>query len=140
VMPTAGEGRHLVIDASALVALLVDAGPAGNWVASQATGAQLSAPALMPYEASNILRRHLLAGILDHSAAALAHNDLLSLAFDLWPYSALAERAWALRDNLTVYDATYVALAELLQIPLLTLDGRLGRAHGPTCALITYPF
>lgn len=47
----------------------------------------------------------------------------------MWPYSALAERAWALRDNLTIYDAAYVALAELVGVPLVTLDA--GLARGP---------
>ena len=54
------------------------------------------------------------------------------------PYDALAERAWELRDDLTIYDATYVALAELLRTTLLTLDVRLARAPGPRCPIRVY--
>lgn len=126
------------MDASAVVAMLADVGPAGEWATSHATGAQLTAPDLMPYEAGNILRRHVLAGILDVSAATLAHSDLTALPLDLCSYTALAERAWALRDSLTIYDAAYVALAELLRVPLVTLDARLGRATGPRCTVLAF--
>lgn len=132
------ERGYVVTDASATVAVLADAGPAGAWAADRVAGARLAAPELMPYEASNILRRHALAGILDATAATLAHRDLLSLAIDLYPYAAVAERAWSLRENLTAYDAAYVALAELLEVPLLTLDGRLARAAGPRCSILAY--
>jgi predicted nucleic acid-binding protein len=126
---------QIVMDASSVVAMLADAGPAGEWATSQAAGVRLAAPDLMPYEAGNILRRHALAGILDASAATLAHQDLTELPLDLCPYAAVAERAWALRGNLTVYDAAYVAVAELLGVPLVTLDTRLARASGPRCSI-----
>ncbi len=126
----------VVIDASALVALLVDAGPAGQWVSSTVTGMTLTAPELALYEASNILRRHQLAGMLDGTQASLAHQDLLALAMDLWPYRPLAERVWELRGNLTSYDGSYVALAELLNAPLVTLDARLANAPGPRCEIL----
>ena len=127
---------RVVIDASAAVAMLVDAGPAGEWAASQAIGARLAAPDFLPYEAGNIPRRHVLA--LDFSAATLAHSDLIALPFDLCRYTALAERAWALRGDLTVYDAAYVALAELLGVPPVTLDARLARAPGPRCQVLAF--
>lgn len=126
------------MDASAVVAMLVDAGPAGEWAAAQVTDARLAAPDLLPYEAANILRRHTLAGILDASAATLAHGDLSVVPLNVCPYAVLAERAWELRDNLTIYDAAYVALAELLRAPLVTLDARLARASGPRCAFRAY--
>lgn len=129
---------RVVMDASAVVALLADGGPRGEWAAARATGARLAAPDLMPFEAANILRRQVLAGILDAGVATLAHGDLQAMPFDLCPYSVLAERAWSLRGNLTTYDATYVALAELLGGTLVTLDGRLCRASGPRCAVLTY--
>jgi predicted nucleic acid-binding protein len=135
---TASSSDWLVIDASAVVAVLADVGPAGEWTTAQVAGARLLAPDLMPYEAGNILRRHVLAGILDATAATLAHSDLTALQFDLCPYSALAERAWALRHNLTIYDAAYIALAELLEVPLLTLDARLAQASGPRCEIMAY--
>lgn len=129
----------LVLDASAAVALLADAGPAGTWVADIVRGQSLFAPELMPFEVSNILRRQVLAGLLDASSATLAHADLLALPVDLYPYAGLGDRVWQLRGNLTSYDASYVALAEILGATLVTLDNRLARAHRTRCAIITYP-
>jgi len=129
---------RIVIDASAVVAMLADVGPAGEWARSQAIGAQLTAPDLMPYEAGNILRRHVLASILDVSAATLAHGDLTALPIDLCSYTVLAERAWALRNSLTTYDAAYVALAELLSVPLVTLDVGLAPTPGARCPVLAF--
>jgi predicted nucleic acid-binding protein len=123
----------VVIDSSALVALFTDAGDLGEWVARSIAGAALSAPQLVQFECANILRRKERSGEIDASAAALAHADLLALPVKLWPYSLLAERAWQLRKHVTVYDAAYVALAELIAAPLVTLDQRLGRTHGVRC-------
>lgn len=122
-----------MLDSSALVALLVDGGATGDWVAGATTGAVIAAPHLAPFEAANILRRQRLRGELDATAAALGHDDLLALPLQLWPYGLLAERAWQLRENVTVYDAAYVALAESLDAPLITLDGRLARAPEVPC-------
>lgn len=71
----------------------------------------------MPFEVSNILRRHALAGVLAPTAATLAHTDLIALPVDLYPYAALADRVWELRDNVTCYDASYAAFADLLAAP-----------------------
>lgn len=127
-----------MVDASIVVALLADVGPAGEWAAARLAGTRIFAPDLMPYEVSNILRRHVLVGLLDASAATLAHTDLIALRLELCPYHMLGPRVWALRDNVTAYDAAYVALAELLGAPLLTLDARLSRATGPRCPIIAY--
>jgi predicted nucleic acid-binding protein len=91
----------------------------------------------MPVEAANVLRRAALAGDLSQDVASLAHHDLLRLRVELFPYDVVADRAWQLRATVTVYDACYVALAEQLDVPLATLDGRLTRASGPTCAFRT---
>lgn len=136
-MSRVSPGR-IVLDASAAVAVLTDSGTEGEWATALVTGARLAAPDMMPFEAGNILRRQASAGILDASAATLAHGDLVSLRIELCPYGALAERAWALRENLTIYDAAYVALAELLAVPLVTLDRRLARARGPRCAILAF--
>lgn len=130
---------RIVLDASATVALLADAGPLGQWVEATIGGASLFAPELMPFEVNNILRRHALAGVLDPSAATLAHMDLVALPVDLYPYAVVAERVWELRANLTTYDGSYVALAELLAASVITLDPRLARAPGPQCSIIAYP-
>lgn len=127
------------MDSSALVAMLVDAGPTGDWVASTAAGAALTAPELALFETANILRRHQLSRTLAPVEATLSHQDLLALPLHLWPYPPLAERAWELRDTMTTYDAAYVALAELLDAPVVTLDQRLQRTSGPRCPILTPP-
>lgn len=124
----------LVVDASAVVAALADAGSDGEWATAQlANGADLAAPHLMPVEVANILRRAVLAGDVSADAATLAHDDLIQLRVALFPYEPHAPRVWELRENLTAFDAWYVALAETLDAPLLTLDRRLARATGPRC-------
>jgi predicted nucleic acid-binding protein len=128
----------VVIDGSALVALLADAGPAGTWVAEHIAGSWLAAPCLALFETANILRRQAAAGLLDQTQATLAHRDLVALALDLWPYAPLADRAWRLRENYTAYDASYVALAEMLDAPLVTLDSRLARSPGARCRVLAY--
>ena len=128
---------RVVCDASAFVALLLDAGPDGSWAASALRGAELLAPALVCSEVANIIRRHELAGQISADQAALAHADFLDLAIQEWPHELLAARAWELRANLTIYDAGYVALAELTGAPLVTLDRRLAAAPGVRCEVRT---
>jgi predicted nucleic acid-binding protein len=123
----------LVVDASVVVAALVDSGSDGTWGEGVLGSDHLAAPHLMPIEVANILRRAYLAGEISSDAASMAHGDLLSLQVDLFPYALIAERVWSLGSDLTAYDASYVALAELLGAPLATLDVRLTRAPGPTC-------
>jgi predicted nucleic acid-binding protein len=125
----------VVCDASALVALLVDSGSDGAWATRQVRGVQLAAPDLLPYETANILRRHELADLVSADVAAQAHADLQDLAIELWPYELLADRAWALRGNLSVYDASYAALAEFLRTTLITLDRKIARAPGVRCPI-----
>ncbi len=132
-------GKTIVVDASAAVAVLNTEQPAADWVADVLRGATLAAPRLMPFEAANILRRLQLVGVLDRSAATTAYHELLETAVKLWPQRPLASRAWELRDNTTYYDACYVALAEMLDAPLVTLDRRLARASGPRCAFLVPP-
>ena len=123
----------VVVDASAVVAALVDAGPDGEWATAELLRDVPVAPHLMPVEAANILRRAVRSGALSADSGTLAHNDLLALPIELFPYQPLALRVWELRDNLTSYDACYVALAEALDAPFVTLDARIGRAAGVQC-------
>lgn len=127
--------RQLVCDASALVALLLDGGADGIWATERLSDAELSAPSLVGFEAANIIRRHELAGLISADQAAQAHADLLALTIDLWPHALLAQRAWELRRNLSIYDASYVALAELTNSTLVTLDTRIARAPGVRCSV-----
>ncbi|MDE0077545.1 MAG: type II toxin-antitoxin system VapC family toxin [Caldilineaceae bacterium] len=128
-----------VIDASVLVASLVDSGFEGKWAESAIDKGPLAAPELALAEASNILRRLEQRAEISRIEAATAHADLMRLEIELFPFAPFAERIWALRGNLTCYDAWYVAVAEALDCPLLTLDRRLSRARGHTCEIITPP-
>jgi predicted nucleic acid-binding protein len=125
---------RIVCDASAVVAALLDGGADGAWAAAMLASDGLAAPAVVTYEAANVMRRHELGGIVSADQAAQAHADLHALAIELWPHELLASRAWELRHNLSIYDAAYVALAELLDGTLVTLDRSLARAPGIRCA------
>ncbi len=126
----------LVLDASALVAVLADASGVGTAVAEAIAGHALAAPELLPFDAANVLRRLELGRQLAPESAALAHRDLLDLPIQLWPYATLATEAWRLRGSLTLYDAPYVALASRLDAPLVTLDQRLARTASSTCTTL----
>ena len=128
---------RVVCDASALVAILLDGGADGRWATSMLSGGDLAAPSLVGFEVANIVRRHELAGLVSRDQAAQAHADLLDLAIEEWPYDLLAARAWQLRENLSIYDAAYVALAEFLDADLVTLDRRIERAPGIRCSVAT---
>jgi predicted nucleic acid-binding protein len=124
-----------VCDASAVAALLLDSGPDGQWVTQTIGSGEIAAPALVTYETANVIRRHELAGQISPDQSAQAHADLLDLAIELWPYDLLAMRAWELRLNLSTYDATYVALAEIADRTLVTLDKRLAKAPSTRCRI-----
>lgn len=129
----------LVVDASFVVAALVDEGVQGRWADALVEVENLAAPHLMPVEAANILRRAALGGEISADTATMAHADLLALPVELFPYEPFAWRVWELRETITAYDAWYVALAESLDGTIATLDIRLSRAPGPRCAFATPP-
>ncbi len=95
----------LVADGSVVVAALVDNGPDGQWAEATLAADPLAAPHLMPAEVANILRRAALTGQLSPDAAGMAHDDLLALRVELFPYETFAHRGWLLQENLTAYDA-----------------------------------
>lgn len=132
--------RHgiVVVDSSAVVALQ-GSDADSDWVINEISGRRLAAPTLMPYEVVNNLRRQLRAGAMNEEKAAGARAALPHLGIDNWPQSRVAERAWQLRSSVTYYDATNVALAELLGAPLVTLDRRLAGANGPKCEIRVPP-
>lgn len=129
--------RRVVCDASAIVALLLDAGPDGRWATGELSDADLLAPSLIRFEAANIVRRHELADLISTDQAAQAHVDLLDLTIEHWPYELLSKRAWELRQNLSIYDGSYIALAELTSAALVTLDKRIAGAPGLRCTVTT---
>jgi predicted nucleic acid-binding protein len=129
----------LVVDATLVAAALVDGGPVGAWADGLLGLSVLLAPHLMPVEVASILRRAALHGDISFDTAAMAHADLLSLRVQLFPYTPFADRVWDLRQNVTAYDAWYVALAEALDADLATVDLHLARASGPRCRFRTPP-
>ena len=129
----------VVVDASVLVSALVDSGREGVWAESAMGEGSLASPESAMAEVSNILRRLERSRELSRLEANSAQRDLLRLDLELFPFAPFAGRVWALRRNLTSYDAWYVALAEALDCPLVTLDRRLSRASGPVCEIITPP-
>lgn len=125
----------LVVDASVLAPALADDGPDGDAARTRLRGHALVAPELIDLETASVIRRHFQAGQLDARRAELALTDLVALPLRRAPHRALLSRCWELRENLTVYDAAYIALAELLDVVLLTADSRLAGAPGLRCQL-----
>ena len=126
----------LVVDSSAVVAALTDGGDDGEWARAAVRGHALVAPSHLFVEASNVLRRLVVSGALTVDLGVLAHEDLMQLSVTAVGFEVLARRVWALHPTLTAHDAAYVALAEELGAPLLTLDARLARAPGTTCRFL----
>jgi predicted nucleic acid-binding protein len=128
----------VVVDASVVVAALIETGSAGRWALETLAGVDvLSAPHHMPAEVTNIIRRTEARGALAPEVAALVLAELSRMPVDLYPFQPFAGRAHELRANLTTYDAWYVATAENLDAPLATLDAKLRRAAGPRCRFLS---
>lgn len=121
----------IVLDASAVVDLLLRLAPAPSIDARLAdTDETMHAPQLLPIEVAQVLRRWERKGTIGAERAREALDDLADLDIMYYDHTDLIDRVWALRENLTAYDAAYVALAEALDSPLLTSDARLARAPG----------
>jgi len=121
----------IVLDASALVELLLGTS-LGRSIAVRIADPEVSlhAPHLADVEVTQALRRYVREGELDAGSAASALQNLRALDLQRHSHEPLLDRVWALRANLTAYDAAYVALAEALDTTLLTCDGKLARAPG----------
>ena len=125
----------IVADASVLVVALADDGPDGDQARARLRGERVAVPELADLEVASVLRRQMAAGALDARRASLALDDLAALPARRAPHRPLLPRCWELRDNLTIYDAAYVALAEAMQATVLTADRRLVKAPGPRCPI-----
>lgn len=128
----------LVVDASAIVeyVLRTDLG-LRIAVTIEAPGISLHTPSLCDVEVVAALRRALLIRDLDEARALLALEAYLDLPLERHGHTMLVERTLQLRDNISAYDATYVALCERLDGALLTADGRLARALAETLPALT---
>jgi predicted nucleic acid-binding protein len=120
----------LVADTSAVIAVLTGHPPAIELTERLGGDDDLSAPHLLDVELLHALRRLVLGGQLNEDRAADARSDFAALAITRYEHTVVADRVWELRHGLTAYDATFVALAELLEAPLVTCDARLARAPG----------
>ena len=130
----------IVLDASAAVEFLVARDARGDWAAGEILGAgELCAPHLVDTEVVSGLRRLLLNGRIRPEAAAGAVRSWSQLRIRRFTAAPLLERIWMLRDSLTASDATYVALAEALELPLVTTDQRLARAGGHGAVVTAFP-
>jgi predicted nucleic acid-binding protein len=122
----------LVIDASAIVDLLLDRQSRGLIARHLAEhDHDLHAPHLIDIEVLNVMRRQVARGLIADSRADEAVTDLLDLWVERYPHRVLGRRIWALRENFSAYDASYLALAEALApsgAALLTTDVRFARA------------
>jgi len=123
----------IVVDACVLASALGDDGLDGDQARSRLAGEDLAAPELIDLEVSSVLRRLVPTGKLPARRAELALADLVALPLRRVPQRPLLWRCWALRDNLTTYDAAYVALAEMLGVTLVTADASLSKASGLGC-------
>jgi predicted nucleic acid-binding protein len=121
----------IVVDASVFLDLLVGADDATAVVERVLRGREsLHAPDLVDVEVASGLRRYAALRILGRERAERALADFLALRIERHAHGTLLARAWELRASVTSYDAMYVALAEALDVRLLTRDARLARAHG----------
>lgn len=123
----------IVIDASVIVEALVTDDDDGDRLREGLRGEELVAPEVIDLEVISTLRRAARAGRLDERRSAQALADLGAFPLRRVPHLPLLGRVWELRDNLSAYDACYVALAEALGAVLLTADGRVQRAAGVRC-------
>ena len=121
----------IVVDASAVLEVLLQT-PAAPAVSDRffGRGDSLHAPHLLDVEVAQVLRRYAAAREFDERRGREALEDLRDFPLTRYPHDILLERVWALRHQLTAYDAVYIALAEALRAPLVTRDRRLASSHG----------
>ena len=121
----------IVLDASAAIEWLLQS-PAGIKIDKRifSSSESLHAPHLLDVEVAQVLRRHVGKRMITAQRGREALEDFGDLPLSRYPHDFLIPRVWELRTSLTAYDAVYVALAELLDAPLLTCDGRIASASG----------
>ena len=125
----------IVVDSSAAIASLLNAGTARKALQDQ----QAHVPHLIDAEVASGLRRLVATGRLGADDGWAALDTWRRLGVTRHPVAGLLPRVWQLRENVSAYDATYVALAEMLDCSMVTADGRLSRAPGLRCTIAVVP-
>lgn len=130
----------MIVDASALLEVLLRS-PAASQLETVmfGAGAGLHAPHLIDIEGAQVIRKFALAGKISSSVGADALADLAGFPLRRYPHDFLLPRIWELRHAVSAYDAAYVALAEGLDMPLLTRDARLAAAASDLITVINLP-
>ncbi len=121
----------IVVDASALVELLTRSDRGLRVEARILRPSEtLHAPSLIDVEVTQVLRRYVASGQVPEHWARMALEVVGAFPMTRYLHEPLMRRAWELKENVTAYDAAYIALAEALRSPLVTCDARLARAPG----------
>jgi predicted nucleic acid-binding protein len=123
----------IVVDSSVVAPVLLDEAALGDRLRARLAGERLTAPAVIDLEVASALRGHVRARRTSLRRADVAIADLAAFPIERAPHVPLLPRVWELRDNLSAYDAAYIALAESLDTILLTGDARLARAPRIQC-------
>jgi predicted nucleic acid-binding protein len=127
-----------LLDASVVIDAMAVAGPAGDRARRLVSEEPwLHLPSVAGAEITSALRGMAFRGLLSAEDARVAAVRASRLRARRYPFEPFLPRVWDLRDNVTVYDAWYVALAESLGAPLVTADDRLRRADGPRCEVLS---
>ena len=129
----------LVLDASAATDFLLCLGDRGLWVGERLAGIpEIAVPALLDIEVAVALRGLMRGRVVSARRATEALDDLVALPARRYPHGGLLDRVWQLRGAMSAYDASYVALAKALDVPLVTTDARLARATGHGAVIEVY--
>lgn len=129
----------IIVDASAMLEVLLRTRTGGrieDRLLGQ--GESLHAPHLLDVEVAQVLRRYAAAGDLSPDRGLEALADLADFPVNRYAHDMLLPRIWELRHNVTAYDAAYLALAEILDAPLVTCDAKLGSAPRHTARVEVY--
>ena len=136
-MPIDGDSyRGLTVDASAVLSVLLDGTESGSRIANIMADTRLFTSPMLHIEVTNVLRRRRNAGHLGLHEAQQVFSLFKLMTFEIVPFEIIADRMWDLGANLSSYDASYVAVAEMTSTPLLTGDARISRTPGVACELL----
>ena len=123
----------VVVDASTVIAVVSGDDPRGSAATARIVGANLIAPTILPYEVTNVVRRRWAGGVISLDDATTAMQGFAELNVEYFQWAMLADRVWQLRGSLSSYDASYIALAEIMRCPLMTADAKLAAMAPATC-------